>query len=194
MKASIIGVLASLTIFVAGSVSAGTIEGVIKSKKKRYIPGTVVYVKSVAKKYPAPKKPVRMDQKGSKFLPTILPVLKGTTIEYLNSDPTIHNVYSPDGEKFDLGNWGEGDSKKHTFDKEGAYTHLCKLHPTMMAHVIVLQNPFFAVVSKDGKFKIKGVPAGKHKLAVWNQRRKADILEIDTGKNLSGITVKLKRR
>ena len=177
----------------AASAEAGTISGEIKSKKKKYKKGTVVYVESARGAHPPPAKPVRMDQEGSRFIPKILPILLGTTVEYMNSDPTTHNVYSPDGEKFDLGNWDIGGSRSYKFEKLGVYTHLCKLHPTMLAHVVVLQNPYYAITGKDGKFTIKGVPAGKHTLKVWNPRRKADPVTVDSSKDVTGVEIKLKR-
>ena len=86
-------------------------------------------------------------------------------MRFLNSDPTPHNVFSPDCEKYNLGTWPQGQSKDHAFAKctkfPCVYTQLCRVHPEMEGFVVVLQNPYFAVSDKDGHFEIKGVPAGR---------------------------------
>ena len=69
----------------------------------------VVYVQEA----PAgqPPAPTTMDQRKFQFLPHVLPVMVGTTVKFLNSDPTPHNVFSPDYEKYNLGTWPQGQSK-----------------------------------------------------------------------------------
>jgi hypothetical protein len=111
------------------------------------------------------------------FIPHVLPVVAGTTVKFQNSDPTPHNVFSPDFEKYNLGTWPKGQSKDYTFSKctkfPCAYTQLCRVHPEMEGFVVVLPNPYFAVSDKEGKFEIKGVPAGQYTVAVWHPKLKA---------------------
>jgi hypothetical protein len=101
-----------------------------------------------------------------------LPIVKGTVVTFINSDPVLHNVFwnkSDDGSypAKNLGSWGKGASKEFTFDKEGSVTLLCNVHPEMESHVVVLQNSFFAVVGKDGAYEITGVPAGDYSVKAW---------------------------
>jgi len=104
--------------------------------------------------------------------PYLLPVLVGTTVDFLNSDSVNHNVFSPDGEGYNLGTWPKGQSKSYTFKKAGVYTQLCSVHPEMEAFVIVLANPYFAVADKDGKFTINDVPDGHYDLKVFSKKLK----------------------
>jgi plastocyanin len=164
----------------------GTISGKVEAKKKKYKEDTVVYLEKAAGTFKPPAKPVVMGQKDSTFVPKVLVVLRGTTVEYTNSDPTNHSVYSPDGEKFDLGQWGQGTSKSRTYSELGAYTQLCRLHPMMLAHVIVVQNPYYAKANKQGEFEIKDVPPGKYTVRAWNQRLSADPVEIEV--KAGGVT------
>ena len=85
---------------------------------------------------------------GSGFIPFALPVVKGSTVTFLNNDNTGHNVYSPDHEKYNLGKWSKGQTRKRKFSRLGVYTQLCKMHPSMLAYVIVLQNPYFVVTGR----------------------------------------------
>jgi plastocyanin len=118
-----------------------------------------------------------MNQSKMQFIPHVLPVVAGATVSFLNSDPTPHNVFSPDNEKFNLGTWQQGTAKPYTFSKctkfPCAYTLLCRVHPEMEGFIVVLQNPYFAVSGKDGHYTIEGVPPGSYSLAVWHQKAKA---------------------
>ncbi len=156
--------------------AGGSIKGKIIHKKKRWIRNTVVYLENVNGDW----KPedISIAQKGSTFIPKFAQIIKGATVTFLNSDPTVHNVYSPDNEKYDLGTKPQGGKLIHKFDKLGIYTQLCKLHPTMLAYVFVLQNPFFGRSNDAGNFIIENIPAGKHKLIIWNERYKGDPVEV----------------
>lgn len=155
----------------------GVVSGTVSHVSVRKYP-TVVYVEDIpGQPFAAPVSNAVVDQKGKVFVPRVLPVLVGTTVEFLNSDSFKHNVFSPDGEKYDLGNWEKGQRRSYTFKRPGVYTQLCSLHPEMVAYVVVLKTPYFAVADQEGKFRIQNVPAGTWKLKVWNERLKPGMLE-----------------
>ena len=106
-----------------------------------------------------------------KFTPHVLPVVTGTTVRFLNSDPVGHNVFSPEG-KYNLGTWPQGETKDHRFDKPGVYTQLCRVHAEMEAYVVVLDTPYFATTNKAGAFEITNVPPGQYTLVVWSEKLK----------------------
>jgi hypothetical protein len=43
----------------------------------------------------------------------------------------------------------------------------------MEAYVVVLQNPFFAVTDRDGRYRIDNVPPGAYSLGVWDAKAKS---------------------
>jgi plastocyanin len=157
----------------AGSSITGTVKitGVASSAD------AVVYIQQAPGVFSPPAAPANMDQKQMQFLPHVLPVVAGTTVKFLNSDPTPHNVFSPDNEKYNLGTWPQGQTKDYAFTKCAkppcVYTQLCRVHAEMEGYVVVLQNPFFAVTSKDGRYEIANVPPGTYSLAVWHAKAKA---------------------
>jgi plastocyanin len=155
------GTTISGTVKVTGAVSSGDV---------------VVYVQNVTGTV-APSKPATMDQAKMQFVPHVLPVVSGTTVKFLNDDPTAHNVFSPDNEKFNLGTWPQGQTKDYAFTKCAkfpcTYALLCRVHPEMEGFIVVLQNAFFAVSAKDGHYAIDGVPAGGYTLGVWHPKAKA---------------------
>lgn len=148
----------------------GSIKGEITVSGVRSPENVLVYIEKAPGNYPPPKQPAHMDQIKLTFTPTVLPIVKGTTVRFLNSDPLLHNVFWPKGKNYrkrNLGTWGKGKSKKVTFDKEGEVTLLCNVHPEMEGHIVVLQNPFFAVVGKEGTYEIKNVPPGSYTVKTW---------------------------
>ena len=155
----------------------GTIEGTIKATGLASNAGAVVYIQQMPGKYPAPAKPADMDQRSMAFMPHVLPIVVGTSVRFLNSDPTPHNVFSPDHEKYNLGTWPQGQTKDHLFatcaKAPCAYVQLCRVHPEMEGYVVVLQNPSFAVTGANGHYKIDNVPPGNYSLSVWHAKEKA---------------------
>lgn len=125
----------------------------------------VVYLETVAGTFPAQQ--VKMDQQNKMFIPYVLPVVLGTTVEFHNSDELLHNVFSVGAEEFNLGNWTKGIVRKHTFNKLGEITLLCNVHPEMEAYILVLQNPYFARPDGEGQFRIADVPAGEYVIKAW---------------------------
>jgi plastocyanin len=111
-----------------------------------------------------------VDQHGMAFIPLVTPIVAGGKVAFLNSDPFPHNVFSPDGEKFNIGTVGHGGSVTHQFAKTGAYTLLCNLHTNMIAYVVVVPSSYFVRAEKDGKYSMKDVPAGTYKLMAWGPR------------------------
>ena len=173
------GILAAVAVMggVPTSGADGTITGTVKVTGRPSNADVIVYVQQAFGTFTPPVKPVEVDQKQMQFVPTVLPVVAGTTVKFLNSDPTPHNVFSPDNEKYNLGTWPQRQTKDYTFSKCAkfpcVYTQLCRVHPEMMGFVVVLQNPFYAVSDKDGAYKIENVPPGNYTLAVWHARTKA---------------------
>jgi plastocyanin len=171
-------VIAALVLaFNLPATGAGSsVSGTVKATGLPSNADAVVYVQQAPGTFP-PGKTVVLDQKKMQFIPHVLPVVAGTTVKFLNSDPTPHNVFSPDNEKYNLGTWPQGQSKDYAFTKCAkapcVYTQLCRVHPEMEGFIVVLQNPFFAVTNKEGHYEIENVPPGGYTLAVWHAKAKA---------------------
>ncbi len=110
------------------------------------------------------------NQKNRVFLPHVLPVLKGTTVNITNGDPFLHNVHIYRGKEtvLNLALPFEGQVMQQTFDDVGIYTVLCDAHPEMSAHIVVLETPYFATTSTDGAYEISGVAPGTYTLVEHN--------------------------
>jgi len=73
-----------------------------------------------------------VSQKGRKFSVATLHAKLGETIEFLNEDPFVHNIFSmSDTQSFDLGTFGKGEVRKITLSKAGKIEVGCAIHPEM---------------------------------------------------------------
>jgi plastocyanin len=166
-----------LVVLIAGLCSAawaGDIEGKVTGMKCH----SVVYVDAIAgKTFPAPKEHPVIDQKGLLFVPHVVAVQQGTTVEFLNSDNVAHNVFwtAVGGDKkagHNLGTWPKGEKRPFTFEKAGVVPLFCNVHPDMAAYIVVSPTPYFAETDDSGAYKIKDVPDGSYTLVVWHEGAK----------------------
>jgi plastocyanin len=168
--------LAAIVLGATLSALAGDLHGKVTCKGVRDSSNAVVYVAAIpGKSFAPPKDHAKMDQKNLVFVPHVLPVVVGTTVDYQNSDAVLHNVFSPDAccDKFNLGTWPKGQSKSYTFTKECSATLLCKVHPEMEGFVVAVPTPYYAVTKADGSYAIPNVPDGSYTVKVWHPKLKA---------------------
>lgn len=181
--------LASLALAIPVDVAwaqSGAVAGKITAKGLPSSAGIVVSLEAPGLKVTPPPKPVEMDQRRMEFLPHVLPIVRGTTVRFLNNDRFGHNVFSPEG-RYDLGNWTRGQTRDYTFTKSGVYTQLCRLHSAMIALVVVLDTPYFATTDPNGAFEMTNVPPGKYTLVAWGDKLKTlrQPVAVQTGKPLA---------
>ncbi len=167
-----------LGLLLASSSQAGEIKGKVTVQRIRSAGNIAVYIDAIpGKDFTAPEKHVVEDQKHMAFSPHVLMVLKGTTVDFLNSDPVGHNVYWPNisGNKklaHNLGTWPQGQTKSFTFNDLGAAPLLCNVHPEMAGYIVVVPTPYFATTNSQGEFEIKDVPPGSYTLKTWSEEGK----------------------
>ncbi len=152
----------------------GTITGKVDALPARFLPETVVYLKQVPMPSPRPEpKKVSIDQKGLRFVPHMVAINVGDSVEFQNHDAVDHNVFTPDNEGYNLGMIRPSAAGSYEFKQPGVYTQLCSVHAEMLAYVFVGDNPYHAVVDAKGAFKLEHVPPGSWTIAVWNSHLKA---------------------
>ena len=172
------GMLLVAGVLAAGAVQAGDIKGQVTAQGLKSAENIAVYVDAIAgKDFPAPTAHMVMDQKKMTFIPHVLVVQKGATVDFLNSDAVGHNVYWPSisGNKklaHNLGTWPQNVKKSFTFNDVGAAPLLCNVHAEMSGYVVVVPTPYFATTAKDGSFEIKDVPPGSYTLKTWSEEGK----------------------
>ena len=192
-------VAASLILILAGANRANEIKGKVSVQGIKSAESIAVYVDAIAgKKFDAPKDHVTIDQRKMAFIPHVVAVQQGTTVEFLNSDPVGHNVYWPSisGNKkltHNLGTWPKGEKKPFQFNDLGVASLLCNVHPEMSGYVVVVPTPYFAVTDKDGNFEIKNIPAGKYTIKTWSEDGKPTTQAVDASAATATVDLTVKK-
>ncbi|MFQ5889381.1 MAG: carboxypeptidase regulatory-like domain-containing protein [Gemmatimonadota bacterium] len=168
---SLAWVVASLGCTAPAASQFATVSGTVDASDVRSV-GAVVYLLPEAEAAnPSARDTPVIDQANLRFVPPVLAVLPGTAVEFRNSDPILHNVFSPKdpGVGFNLGTYPRHESRLHLFREVGAHVILCHVHPEMVAWVVVVDTPYRAVADGEGRFRIDNVPAGRYAVNVWHQ-------------------------
>lgn len=166
--------LLALAAYAGEAAETGIVKGTI-TIGGRPTPDAVVSVEGSQLKAPSAQrsalgtKKAAIDQRDMKFIPRVLAVAAGTTVDFPNNDKTFHNVFSnSEAKKFDLGLYPSGQSRSATFDKPGVVKILCNVHPNMEAYVVVKSHSYFSATDARGNYTLKGLPLGKYRLEIWH--------------------------
>jgi len=134
-----------------------------------------VYVKDGLgnRTFPVPTTPVVLSQKNCTYVPHVLGVMAGQSIELRNDDPTLHNIHAlPEANReFNMGQPIQGMRQQHIFSAtEVMVPFRCDVHRWMNAFVGVLDHPFYAVTTRDGTFELKGLPPGTYTIEAVHEK------------------------
>lgn len=154
---------------VSGTVTLRDSHVEAVSRKKDYS-GVVVYAQPVGTTPPLSSGHATMLQKGKTFIPHILPVMEGTTVDFPNADPIFHNAFSSyNGQIFDIGLYPPGTSRSVRMTRTGVLRIFCNIHSTMSAVILVLNTPYFVKTVINGSYNFN-VPPGEYELHVFHER------------------------
>jgi plastocyanin len=161
----------------AAAAGAGTVSGRVDLVEKRGKPAEnaseiVVWLEGL----PAARQPLRatLRMKDKEFVPHLLVVPIGATVDFPNDDVILHNVFSVSGDnRFDLDLYKRPKSAAKTFEHPGIVRVYCNIHPQMSALIVVRDNPHYTRARPDGSFVIEGVPAGRVTVHAWHERAAA---------------------
>jgi plastocyanin len=151
------------TTTVAGTISGGGPAGP---------GGAVIWLKRLDEHgpRPAPAQNQIITQREKTFLPHVLAVPVGTSVQFRNDDRIYHNVFSiAKPNEFDAGIRATGATYVKTFSHPGVVQLLCNIHATMNAYVVVVDSPYYAKAQASGAFTIHGVPPGRYDLSAWHE-------------------------
>jgi plastocyanin len=151
-------------------VYPGRIVGIQSERDTSELDNVVVFVNSSVR-VDTPPRHVTIRQTNEEFVPHVVAVTAGSTVEFPNDDLIFHNVFSLSrAATFDLGRYPRNTSKGRTFTKPGVVKVFCHLHSHMSAIVRVFSHPYFASPDRSGRFTIPDVPAGRVEVTAWHER------------------------
>jgi hypothetical protein len=166
-----------------GNAIGGSISGTVRIDGQPEASNVVVYLEGVRGIFQPSLKRPKMDHINLSFQPFVLPVLKGTTVNFPNSDPVFHSAFSTSpSNPFELGIYTKGSGKSVTFGNVGEVEIFCHIHPYMHAFILVLDNPHYTVTDSKGRYTLTGVPEGTYMIKAWQgflQARQTKTITVD---------------
>jgi plastocyanin len=122
-----------------------------------------------------------IDQRRCSYLPPVLALAAGGEIEFLNSDPLLHNVHAKSpGELFNFAMPLQGIKVRKRLPDQAAIIRLsCDVHPWMHSVIRTFKHPYFGVTDTSGRYQVSDVPSGRRKVVFWHERFGEKIAEID---------------
>lgn len=122
-------------------------------------------------------KHAQMLQKDKRFIPHVLAVSTGTTVDFPNLDPIFHNAFSNfDGKLFDVTLYPPGSSRSVLFDRPGIVRVFCNIHPSMSAIIVVANSNQIVTTEGDGSFRFTNVESGDYRIHFFHERATPETL------------------
>lgn len=121
----------------------------------------------------------KLVQKNKTFVPSLLAIPVGSTVDFPNEDIFFHNVFSlsqPD--PFDLGLYRAGASKSRVFKQPATYRVFCNIHPQMTAVILVLPTSWIVEANSSGAYQMT-LPPGHYRITAWSERSEPASAEVN---------------
>jgi hypothetical protein len=130
----------------------------------------VVYLEGVpAGSWSLPRERALLALRGAQFLPELLVVPVGQTVQIANQDRLNHSPFSlSTARPFEVGRQPPGESHTITFDRPGVIDLFCNIHETMQGVILVVPSTFYALPTEGGNFQLASVPAGHYRLVGYS--------------------------
>ncbi len=135
------------------------------------IKNVVVYLKDVTYRGALHQMKTEVRQEHETFVPHVVAITRGSTVEFPNDDPIYHNVFSlSSAGTFNLGRFPRGQTRAQALSRNGVVKVYCQIHSHMSATILVFDHPYFTIPELDGTFELSNLPAGDYVLVGWHER------------------------
>ncbi len=112
----------------------------------------------------------KLDQTGCRFVPHVVVVPRGGTLEIRNNDGILHNVRTTSSKNAPF-NKAQLKFMRKIKNRFGAGPEKiqvnCDAHSWMSAWIVVADHAYYAVTDERGAFSFDDVPAGNYTLEYW---------------------------
>jgi high-affinity iron transporter len=112
---------------------------------------------------------VLVNQRGLQFVPRVQVIALGRTVRFTNQDGETHNVHIVSRDFAFNESMTPGEPRDFTPAHSGVMRLACDIHHHMRGFVVVSPTRWAQVCDRDGRFRLKDVPAGNYMLNVWHE-------------------------
>lgn len=190
-------ILGVFALCLSGAAHAADLTVVVKDGNGRPVEDAVVIADASGRAAPPAARFV-INQRAMRFVPYVLVIPVGSTVEFGNLDPYRHHVYSfSPAKKFELRLFGQGETRPVRFDKPGLVSVGCNIHDSMQAFIQVVDTPFARKSDETGRVILRGVPTQVRQIRVYHPRLRAPgnqvVVTVDASRNGTvPVTVRLR--
>ena len=191
----IVTVFASL-LFAAISVAAETLDVSVVDTDGQPVSGVAVYITPAGSSSSAVSRTAVMDQRDTQFVPHVLVVQKGTSVEFPNSDVVAHHVYSfskPNNFVLPL---YKGDAHNPVvFEHDGVITLGCNIHDDMLGYIVVVDTDRFGITDENGQSSIEvDETSADVVVSIWSPRIRDKELSMTVDATATAVTFSLQKK
>lgn len=144
------------------------------------VQSTLIFIKNPPAASTTSMKQASITQTSCRFWPHLVVAARGSSIEFKNEDPVLHNChgyfYSYAGNRaerstaFNIAQPNEGQRSLQELRKQGMINVECDAgHTWMSAWIWVTANPYAVVTDERGSFSLDGLPAGTYTVVMWHE-------------------------
>jgi hypothetical protein len=136
------------------------------------VANTIVYLKDIVRGKPMeiPDQRWHLDQKNCRYIPHIMLVPDGSSLQIKSSDPILHTVHMTGAASNNIPFPFQGQYISATMREPGVVNLKCNAgHVWMNAEVMVVKNPYYAVTDEHGNFKLTDIPPGEYQIEAWHE-------------------------
>lgn len=155
-----------------GNALATTLVVAVHTSDGRSLPGAVVSIRTRGGgDHPGAPVHAVMDQLNKTFVPQLLVLPPGSSVEFRNNDSVSHEIYSfSPAKKFQLPLYHGKPYPPVLFEHTGLVTLGCNIHDWMLAYVLVTDAPYFGQTDKTGSWSVDLPVHTSVLVSVWHPR------------------------
>ncbi|MFT7663889.1 MAG: plastocyanin [Planctomycetota bacterium] len=127
---------------------------------------------------------VDLRQEGCQYIPHVLALQAGQSINIINDDGVVHNVhsYSKRNTAFNMAQpAGAPAIVKDMKRKDKMFPVKCDMHAWMNCQVVVFDHPYFTVSGENGAFEMGDLPAGKYTITAEHEKLGSQTAKVTVG-------------
>ncbi|HSY07893.1 MAG TPA: methylamine utilization protein [Steroidobacteraceae bacterium] len=149
--------------------------------------GAVVTVRGEAGHAPAAPISTILDQINLTFVPDIIVVPVGSTVEFPNSDSVSHQIYSfSPAKRFQLPLYHGKPYPPVHFDQAGVVTLGCNIHDRMVGYIVVTDAAYFGRTDAGGNWSVTNVPRGTYHVSLWHPLLRDSVASLEREVSITG--------